>query len=203
MIYILDFDGVVFDDQRFKKDFRRVFGDHGIMHKAYESTYHDAKEARKDTYELDIHLKIIAAEYPKTDHKALRKDIMALAARSRHYIFADAKVFLMKTREEGHALFLVSAGDQVFQKEKINASGISSFFDNVTITSVSQKSLALDEIKKHTGIREIVFIDDNKEVIDDIKKHHPLIKIVQMVRTNRAPRSASADAYIKSFSEIN
>lgn len=202
MIYILDFDGVVFDDQRFKKDFRRVFADHGITHRVYEDTYHDAKETRKGTYELDAHLKIIAAEYLTVDHKALRKDIMALAVRSRRYVFADAKTFLADAKKKRHTLFLVSAGDSVFQKEKINASGISSFFDDIAITSASQKSLAIDEIKKHTGAREIVFVDDNKEVLDDIKKHHPSIKTVQMARTNRTPRATSADMRIKNFSEI-
>ena len=128
---------------------------------------------------------------------------MALAAHSRRYIFADAKTFLADAQKKRHMLFLVSAGDSVFQKEKINASGISSFFDDIAITNVSQKSFVIDEMKKNIGAREIVFIDDNKEVLDDIKKHHPSIKTVQMARTNRTPRSASADAYIKSFSEIN
>lgn len=203
MIYILDFDGVIFDGLRFKKDFRRVFIDHGITHEAYENTYHDAKEARKGTYELDAHLKIIAAEYLTIDHGALQRDIMALAGRSRHYIFADAKTFLADAQKKGHALFLVSAGDLVFQKEKINASGIFSFFDEIAITNASQKSFAIDEIKKNTGAREIVFIDDNKKVLDDIKKHHPSVKTVQMARTNRAPRTTSANMCIRNFSEIS
>lgn len=202
MIYILDFDGVVFDDQRFKKDFRRVFTDHGITHEAYENTYHDAKEARKGTYELDAHLKIVAAEYLTIDHKALRKDIMALTARSRRYVFTDAKTFLMEAQKKGHTLCLVSAGDLVFQKEKINASGISSFFDEIAVINASQKSFAIDEIKRNTGAREVVFIDDKKEVLDDIKKHHPSVKTVQMARTNRMPRATSADICIKNFSEI-
>ena len=199
MIYILDFDGVIFDDQRFKKDFRRVFLDHGITHEAYENTYHDTKEARKGTYELNTHLKIIADEYVTIDHKALRKDIMALVARSRRYIFADAKTFFMEAQKKGHPLFLISTGDLIFQKEKISASGISSFFSKVMIIRVSQKSLALDKIKKSTDAGEIIFIDNDNNVIDDIKKHHPLITVVQMTRINHTPRSANADQYIKNF----
>lgn len=202
MIYILDFDGVIFNDEVFKKDFQHVFTRYSVAHNVYKQSYEHAKEAKKGTYELDTHLKIIASEYPMIDHAGLRKDLMALARRSRHYIFADAKTFFLNAQKKQIKLFLISAGDPVFQKEKINASGIFSFFQKVIITAPSQKSVAIDEIKKQSGGDEVIFIDDKKEIVEGIKKRHPQIRVAQMARSNRVPRSKRVDRFIKDFSEL-
>ena len=202
MIYILDFDGVLFDDEVFKRDFQHVFTRHGVGHDVYRQTYEHAKVARKGTYELDVHVGIIASEYPMINHTLLRKDLMALAHQSRHYIFADAKAFLLDAQKKQHTLFLISAGDPVFQKEKIHASGISSFFKKVVITAASQKFIAIDEIKKQINGDEMVFIDDKKEAVEDMKKHHPYIKVVQMARVSRMARSKLVDGCIKNFLEL-
>lgn len=203
MIYILDFDGVLFDDEMFKRDFQHVFTRHGVAHNVYKQTYEHAKESKKGTYELDMHLGIIASEYPMINHTDLRKDLMALARRSRQYIFADAKKFLFDAQKKQLKLFLISAGDAVFQKEKIDSSEVSSFFQKVIITTPSQKSVFLDEIKKQAVGDDIVFIDDKKEVVEEIKKRHPYIKVVQMVRVSRIVRSRLADGCIKNFSELS
>jgi predicted phosphatase len=136
------------------------------------------------------------------DHATLRKDLMGLAHQSRHYIFADAKAFLLDAQKKQHKLFLISAGDPIFQKEKIQASDISSFFEKVVITTASQKSIAINEIKKQISGDEIVFIDDKKEAVEDIKKYHPHIKVMQMARVNRIVRSKLVDGCIKNFSEL-
>lgn len=199
MIYIFDFDGVLFNDEMFKRDFQHVFTRHGVSHSVYKQSYEHAKEARKGTYELDTHLRIIASEYPKINHAGLREDLMALARQSRRYIFADAKAFLSDTQKTQNKLFLVSVGDTIFQKEKIHASGVSSFFEKVVITTASQKFIAIDEIKKQTGGDKIVFVDDKKEIVDEIKKHYPSIKVVQMVRSVHTAQSSYADMHIKNF----
>lgn len=202
MIYILDFDGVLFDDEMFKRDFQHIFTRYGVTHDVYKQTYEHAKKAKKGAYELDAHLGIIASEYPRINHTNLRKDLMALARRSRHYIFADAKSFLFNAQKKQFKLFLISAGDAVFQKEKIDASGVSSFFQKVIITTPSQKSVTINEIKKQAIGDEIVFVDDKKEIVEEIKKRHPYIKVVQMARVIRIVRSKLVDGCIKNFSEL-
>jgi len=202
MIYILDFDGVLFDDKRFKSDFRRVFGRHGVTHNAYEQTYRQAKEAKRGAYGIDTHLAVIHHIYPRVDISGLRRDLFVLAGHSRRYIFVDAKTFLVAAQKRGDKLFLLSTGDKLFQETKINASGIVPFLNNVFIATSSRKASLFAKIKKQAGRRETVFIDDKREVVDEIKKHNPNVRVVQMVRGAHVVKSDYVDTRIKNFIEF-
>ncbi len=203
MTYILDFDGVLFDDQRFKSDFGHVFSRYGVSHGVYEQTYRQAKEARKGMYQIDVHLALLHETNSRLDIKNIRRDLFTLASNSRTYIFTDAKKFLAAAQERGNMLFLLSTGDKIFQEAKIEASGIADFFAQIVIIKSSRKAPSLAGIKKQAGRGEVVFIDDKREVVEEIKKHNPDIRVVQMVRGSHVVKSEHADAYIKSFLEIN
>lgn len=201
MIFILDFDGVLFDDKRFKRDFQHIFGDYGVSHDAYKHTYLQAKNDKKGIYELQIHLRILQGKYPDIHLEYLRRDVMALASRAERYLFPDAKGFLHRSQKKGNIFFLLSTGDPHFQEVKINASGITPMFTRVIITSSFKKAQAFGEIIKDAGRKEIMFVDDKKEVADEIKQRYPAVRVIQMTRSGRVEKSDLADGRVKDFSD--
>lgn len=77
---------------------------------------------------------------------------------------------------------IFSFGNKKFQKQKIKILGLQELVDGIIITD-KPKSLALNKfIKKNEfkfksqQYREVVFIDDRQEILDEVKRNYPFIK---------------------------
>ena len=58
----LDFDGVVFDDRRFKKEYESLFRRAGIARDVYEKTYQESK--KKGHYDPRAHIRLALGSVP-------------------------------------------------------------------------------------------------------------------------------------------
>ena len=201
-IVIIDFDGVLFDDRRFKKEYELLFRRAGISHDLYEKTYQQSKE--KGHYDPRVHIRL-ALGFVSTQSSA-QKNLYARVTKfleqSPRYLFQDAVDFLEFLKKEHIRAVLLSTGDLIFQKQKISKSGIEHLFDDVVIISEASKAHAIDAmIRKEKSVR-FMFIDDKKEVVEEIKKSLPDVYAIQMQRNMITTEASNIDFRISNFSEL-
>lgn len=195
MLLILDFDGVLFNDERFKRDYRSLFRRHGIPHHVHQGAYAESKTRHRGGYRHELHLALIHERVPSLGIPEIESDIRILLARSRDYLFADAEPFLRHWQARTMRLALVSSG-RIFQKRKVAASGIVHLFRPVVVADTSDKVAPVRDIIKKAPAGAVFFIDDKKSVVDAVKKNFPHISVIQLVRRKWQEHSARADAIV-------
>lgn len=194
---ILDFDGVLFNDECFKRDYQRLFARFGISPVVYRSGYARTKSAHGG-YSPDTHLAILRQEAPALRIRDVAREIEHLLAWSALYLYRDAGPFLSYWKTRGEPLILASSGF-AFQKKKVRASGTLPFFQRTLIIESASKVKPLAEIlARHTG-ELIVFIDDKKAVVDEVKQNFPNLLVLQMVRRGGQEISVCADAIVSNL----
>ena len=198
MILILDFDGVVFDYVRFKKDCAAVFKKLGASARAYYETY-DAVKKISGGYLPVAQIESLKKKYPAIHSTALAEEIKKLTLQSARYLYSDARAFLMSCKKSELPVMLVSAGSS-FQKQKIAASNTRQFFKKVVVVIGSAKSAPIQKIIRQFPKKQCVFVDDRADVLDEIKRILPDVFVVQMLRGgNKRERSVYADARVRNF----
>ena len=192
---ILDFDGVLFNDERFKRDYWRLFRRAGIPHRIRQDAYEESKKQHRGGYRHDLHLALIQKRIPTFRILGMERDIWKLLKRSNDYLYQDAKTFLRYWKSEGEPLALVSSGNE-FQKEKIRASGIARLFFVAIVADTSDKVNPIRTLLKRVRSERIFFIDDRKNVLEAVKQNFPHMTVIQMVRHKKQERSRRADAIV-------
>ncbi len=196
MLVVLDFDGVLFDVERFRRDYAKVFAAAGISLREYRRTYEQAKKAHRGIYNVGEHMRKLRSRTPKFSGLRLRQMISSfLVRRSRNYFFHGAATFLRWCRTHGLKLVLVSTGSG-FQREKINASGISARVSKVLVTPHDSKVAPLRRLMRQFPAGQLVYFDDTGRVIDGVKKAMPGVYAVQVARGRDSFKSRRADAII-------
>ena len=201
MIIAIDFDGVLFNDLRFKKEYEKIFRKSGVSRAAYQNTYITSKQKSGGYYEPKYQLQILKKEIPKLDIKRHWKVVDALVTTAPYYIYPDAKRFLSFFKENGASLFIVSTGDFMYYKKKVFASGIARYCKKVYIVKNVSKNRKLGEIIRSSKRDRIIFLDDKKRVIDEIKKEFPNVFAIQVRRVHTREKSARADIHVKNLDE--
>lgn len=197
MLLILDFDGVLFDDRKFKADYAAVFGALGITPDVYEQTYRKTKTDANGMYSPRRHLRILRTLNPRLRASDIQKRVEELVSKSRRYVFADAVPFL-RAASKNARLCLVTTGD-AFQRTKIESSGLKGFFEHVEIVSKGSKVAAIKKIMSRYPPQTTAFVDDKQEVVEEIKKRLPEIRVVQIVRLASGGTSKNVDAHARSL----
>ena len=200
-LVIIDFDGVLFDDVRFKKKYESLFQRAGISGETYEKTYQQTK--KKGYYDPRIHIRLAlgSGQGASVMEKNLFSQIKKFLDQSFRFIYGDVKKFLAFLKEEGINAVLLSTGDAVFQKHKIAKSGIHDFFDEVVIIPHASKIADVDLILRKIKPMSAIFIDDKKEVVEAIKNSLPAVYTIQMRRSDNEMPSRNADLVARGFTE--
>lgn len=196
MILILDFDGVLFDGEKFKKDYLRIFRDAGIASDDVRMAYRAGRAHPKGYHHVLTHRAV-----PHIDAQELALRIRALLDKAPRYLYPDTKKFLRWCGRERIALAIVSRGP-AFQKKKIAASGIARSFKKIVVISEGAKSAAIQKIMHAYPHDTTVFVDDTKDVLDEVKQSLSAITAVQMTRRRRIEKSAVADARVADFAAL-
>ncbi len=199
MLLILDFDGVLFDDKEFKADYAAVFGALGVAPEVYEKTYRKTKADANGMYSPRRHLRILRTLNPRLRASDVQKRVEELVSKSRRYVFADAVPFL-RAASKTAKLCLITTGD-AFQRTKIDESGLKGFFERVEVVATGSKVAAIKKIFNRYPPQAVVFVDDKKEVAEEVKERLPKIKVVQIVRSASGEASKSVDAHARSLAQ--
>ena len=199
---IIDFDGVLFNDMRFKQEYETLFQCAGISRVTYEKTYQQTK--KKGYYDPRIHIRLAlgSGKGASVTEKSLFSQIKTFLDQSFRFVYGDVKKFLAFLKEEGINAILLSTGDAVFQKHKLAKSGIHDFFNDVIIIPHASKIADVDMILRKMKPMSAIFIDDKREVVEAIKNSLPSVYAIHMRRRDNEMPSRNADLVARSFADM-
>lgn len=193
---VLDFDGVLFNDTRFKKDHAAVFARFGISRRRYEHHYREVKK-QHGGYRHHRHINLMRRQHERLNLREAGRAIDTLVKKSHAYVYHDALPFLNYAKKRGINLALVSNGDG-FQKKKVAASGLLPFFRHA-IVAEGPKSRLIRKLPAHSRRGGIVFIDDKKSVLEEVQKNIPGAMTIQIVRRAAQERSTQAHRVVRNL----
>lgn len=159
MIYIIDFDNVLFDRSgKFAQAAEKV----GIVFKGelYEKSKIDG------IYNPFKHLGLLGKS---------KTDLIKILKQSKNFLFPETVKKLKQLRQKAKKLILLSKGNPWFHKQKIKYSGLTKYFDEIYITNNKLK-IFQRKIMPQYHQEKIVFIDDKKEELEEVKKAYPSLE---------------------------
>lgn len=135
----IDFDHVLFDTEKFKRQLFNRFG-------KFDNTYSDAKD-ENGNYQPERHAEILDVSLDEF-HKVIREDAESC-------VYSDVE----KLAElENHEVVIVSRGDTGFQSMKIKESGVNEIVDAVVVVEEKPKDVV-----------DINFlVDDSEEELEQV-----------------------------------
>jgi len=173
---LIDFDDVILNTNKFRKDYKKVYAPYGINAAVFEQYYKKSVRYEKSIvlYDPEDHLKELKrGENIKITE--LRKSIYKFAANSRKYVFKDVKKFLFKFKKDD--IIIITHSKSKFQKIKLKNSGLKKFVKKIIQTgklkASSVKKLATQKIIKRG--ESVYFLDDRVEQINEVKKNNPSV----------------------------
>lgn len=147
-VYI-DFDGTLFDTDRYNRDCKQVFNKYGITNDMFHNAYQELFGKTK-LFNLNI-----ITDYLVNKHhinKIIYEEISEL--KNNDYVYSEVIGCLNEIKSLGFELYILTYGDISYQKEKIKHSDISKYFKDIIITEQAKTSLNLDYSNS-------IFIDNN------------------------------------------
>lgn len=154
-IYI-DFDGTLFDTDKYTEDFMNIFNKYGIDKDLFDKCKKIVFD-NDDLFNLDIIIDYFIKNYNIDSN--LKKEMEDLLNNS--YIYPDVINCLDFLSSSGYELYLLSYGDEKFQTKKIFKYDLVKYFNKIIITDKDKSKLDLDY---ENGI----FIDNNPIVIESL-----------------------------------
>ena len=160
-IYI-DFDGTLFNTDKFYQDYLTILNKYNIS--SFEIEKMKKELFKNKRFNLDILIDYIIGKY---NIKNLKQEVETLYNNS--YVFEDVIPFLEKYKN--YNLILLTLGDIDYQNRKIDGSMLSKYFKDIIITDVDKSQLDID-------YKDNLFIDNNpKELIRFQNKGGKIIRI--------------------------
>lgn len=195
----IDFDVTLLNTRLFKKDYFREFEKFVITAQKAEEAYEEMKKkiGKDNPY---FHTDHLAKSHPKLDAQNLKKALIRFRDQSKNYIFEDVSVFLKFLLNNNWRVELLSIGYRTAQRKKVQGSGLTKFFHKVHVIDNDNKSDHLKKILKKPD-DHFVFIDDNVNLVEDVKKNFPKATIMQIIRYSNQQKSFKVDHVIKNLHE--
>jgi len=181
--YFLDFDHTLFNtDEFFHVDVREAFLRLGIDATTWEQSY---AAVWPTGYTLEKHaeevLRRSGSQLPLDEMKRILQNSFSDLSR---YLFPDVLPFLQEAKTNSAGLYLLSFGDQAWQRYKASASRVRDYFDQMFFTVVEGGKARLVREQAERTAQDVVVVDNNPHELDLIKEAAPEIRTYCM---NRVP----------------
>lgn len=177
-ILVWDFDGVLFETERYRSDNRKAYVEYGIPEQIILDTLADMNR-RKEYLSMSRFI------------RALRKKGISISDRVIHRINHDnlqrntyysprTDALLHRMKKLGFIQMIVSMGSAPFQRKKMFVGcgvGFRNHFVKIIVTAKPKYFTILKISKKHSNV-PIIFIDDTKENLDLVKRYIPEVKTI-------------------------
>ncbi len=197
MKVFIDFDGVLFDIARHKREYFRFFERYGISRGEAKGAYEEMKRAigRDDQRYYVSRLK---EKHPRLDVEKTLRAIQAFKGQSRSCVYKEARMFLDRLKKMGFELYLVSSGDKVIQRKKIETSGLLKYFQGgVHLLEGDDKAGVIRGLARPGEVA--IFLDDKEAIADEVKKSLPYVRVFHVVRHRGCKRSRVVDAVVSNL----
>lgn len=166
-----DFDRTIFNTEAFQKEIYRLLKEYNIPIDLFDKI----KLKNKDNgFNIFIILEEIKKIY--TFNTDLYTELNKLLECDDMFVFDDVENLLKYLKNANYKLFILTKGNENFQKIKITNTRIANYFDNIIITNKHKGDLNLDY--------NAIFVDDSLEEIESILKNNP-IKVVYINRYSK------------------
>jgi len=168
MLIVFDLDHTLFNTDFLKRDFCDVFSRCGVPEDTFWQTFHqsyDMNPSEPGTYAIEKHLTIVPSltSKKKTEiHEALVNTVMS---RGVQYLYPEVLAVLAELKQN-HDLYLVTKGNDSFQKLKISATNIGHLFKEIFIVSQTKEQV----LKKITaGKGRVINVNDRHDELSSVR----------------------------------
>ena len=168
-VYI-DFDGTLFDTDKYNKDTKKVFNKYGITNGMFHNAYQELFGKSK-LFNLNIITDYLVDKYHIS--QKIYEEISVV--KNNDYVYPEIIKCLEELNSLGFKLYILTYGDTLFQREKIEYSNLSKYFKDIIITEQDKTSLNLD-------YNNSIFIDNNPNETEMF--HNACSKIVIRIKRN-------------------
>lgn len=183
MIIVFDFDHTLFDMMAMHEALGAAIGKLGVNRDQYD-----------DAYLAVTHWKMFTPQaLAQRLHKAYGTNMQAaldamqgVAARSREFLYPDAAEALRRLKEAGHEIYILTRGDEDWQRMKVKHSGLAPYCVEAFCLAQAKQEFLREWCIKHPGA---VMVDDRPV---EIKAVHDLKLPIRLVRMRR-PDAKYAD----------
>ena len=200
-MFIIDFDDTLFDTQEFKQAMVKSLESVGVSRKLFWQTYIEARMLVDGSlsYSFERHARIL--EKQGFDYNEVLRNFNLINIKN--FLFLDAIDFLESLKKMDQDLYLLSLGDEFFQKLKVGQCNIEKYFKKVFFLS-KNKELAVKEILDENSDSNIFFINDKIEENLKIKNDFPEIEIILRQSSNIPDEEykSSGIIYFQNLTEI-
>ena len=157
MNYYLDFDYTLFDAHAFRKELYKIFDKNG-----FDKTYLPLTPETKMNAQKLLNIKEIFKSLSKERNIPIENFLVPLKelyARCDEFVYGDTIEFLKYLKSNNHKIYILTWGEKEYQKEKLTASKLDKYIDDVIYTEKLKYTLDIDYANG-------IFIDDS---IRDLK----------------------------------
>ena len=172
----IDFDDTLYHAHRMAQDMKAIFSAVGVSPEDFERTFLLALHGKTHDdfhYTFDLHFKILKDLGYDLPVESLRPELTSLLTKP--YADEDAEEFLESIREKSEETILLTAGDEAFQLERLAATELSAYFDDVVIIS-TRKEFALAE--RIDNGKRYLFVNDDLEQNIAVREQFPNVVVV-------------------------
>ncbi len=180
-----DFDRTLFDTKAFQEEIYRILKDYNIPIDLFDKIKFENKEKGFNIFNILEELQKIHS-FNMNLYNALNK----LIENDNIYVFDDVNDILKYLKSIHYKLFILTKGDESFQKAKIINTDIVCYFDDIIITNNHKGNLNLDY--------NAIFVDDSLEEIESILKNKPK----QVIYINRYSKDKLEDNHVLSINSL-
>lgn len=184
-IYI-DFDGTLFDTDKYTKDFINILSEYGINNDIYEEAKMNIFNDRK-LFNVNVIVDYFIDKY--NIYIELKDRVDNLLNNS--YVYPEIVDCIQKLINNGYEPHLLTYGDYNFQKMKIKKSNIAQYFKEIIITEKDKSKLDID-------YENSIFIDNNPVEVE--KFYNSMAKTIIRIR-RESDRYSKKDCNIPSIIE--
>ncbi len=183
-LLLFDWDDVLFNAAEFKNYFTDALEELAMSRVTIYETYQAAKQLGSGGYTFAGHLSLLSNAYPQ-----FRDQIKAIfdttIKRSPAFVFPDAKQMVITAGLKGNQIGVLSAGDEQFQMEKIQRSGLLPQFNFVKIIPLGAEHKAAEIEKLLPQYERVVFFEDRIDMLEAAAALTPDRQRLALVYVNR------------------
>jgi len=196
----VDFDKTIFDCDKFEKDMWAIFERHGVGLEDYSATYKKSlNTVSSDLFDYSFleHVDFLKElDYDLDD--SVVAELVSLLDKN-NYLFPDTEEFLQFLRENTKTMILLTAGDEDFQKTKIEKTKLGQWFDDVQVVLGHKEDFLADRIKPDNSI---FFVNDSIRENLIVKESFPEILIITKFNPLRYTLEDAKNSHIPFFETL-